>query len=67
MDVPSECTIVRTVGQVGVGSGKQAAIGGKHTQSMSVVLSRSGQHCNERSIFLELNETHRLRLLLVVS
>jgi hypothetical protein len=28
----------------------------KHTKSMSVGLPRSGQHCNERSIVIKLNE-----------
>ena len=33
----------------------------KHTKSMSVALCRSGQHCNERSIVIELNEKSSLR------
>ena len=33
----------------------------KHTKSMSAALCRSGQHCNERSIVIELNEKSSLR------
>ena len=64
MDVPSQCTIVRTGRQ-----GQRIAQGSriKHTKSMSVALCNSGQHCNERSIVIELNEKSSLRLHLSLS
>jgi hypothetical protein len=34
---------------------------------MSIVLSRSGQHCNERCIVIELNEKSSLRRYLSLS
>jgi hypothetical protein len=40
---------------------RSAGMRTKHTKSMSVALSRSGQHCNERSIVIQLNEKSSLR------
>jgi hypothetical protein len=45
----------------GSGNDRSAGMKAKHTKSMSAVLSRSGQHCNERSIVIELNERSSLR------
>jgi hypothetical protein len=77
MDVPSQCTIVRTiVGRrtaQGSRNDRPAGIRTKHTEPISVALCTGGQHCNERSIAIELNEKsslHRclsLSCLLVVS
>jgi hypothetical protein len=63
MDVPSQCTIVRS-GRDSVqahSSGNDRSAGmSKHTKSMSAALCRSSQHCNERSIVIELNEKSSL-------
>jgi hypothetical protein len=40
---------------------RSAGMRTKHTKSMSTMLCRSGQHCNERSIVIELNEKSSLR------
>jgi hypothetical protein len=42
----------------GSGNDWSAGMRTKHTKSMSVALCRSGQHCNERSIVIELNGSH---------
>ena len=39
----------------------------KHTKSMGVAPCRSGQHCNERSVVIELNEKSSLRRYLSLS
>jgi hypothetical protein len=39
----------------------------KRTKSMSIALCRSGQHCNERSIVIELNEKSSFRRYLSLS
>jgi hypothetical protein len=45
----------------GSGNDRSAGMRTKHTKSMSVALCRSGQHCNEHSIVIELNEKSSLR------
>jgi hypothetical protein len=51
----------------GSGNDRSAGMRTKHTKSMSVALCRSGQHCNERSIVIELNEKSSLRRYLSLS
>ena len=46
---------------------RSAGVRTKHTKSMIVVLCRSGQYCNERSIVIELNEKSSLRRYLSLS
>jgi hypothetical protein len=53
----------RSSGQVGRDSVYAQGSRAKHTKSMSVVLCRSGQHCNERSIVIELCNRRSLRKL----
>jgi hypothetical protein len=64
MDVPSQCTIVRTVvgrrTAQGSRNDRPAGMRTKHTKPTSVALCTSGQHCNEHSIAMELNEKSSL-------
>jgi hypothetical protein len=59
----------RSSGQVGRDSVRLRALGmrTKLTKSMIVALCRSGQHRNERSIVIELNEKSSLRRYLSLS
>jgi hypothetical protein len=52
---------------VGSRNNRSAGIRAKNTKPMSVALSRSGQHGNERSIVIELNEKSSLRRYLSLS
>jgi hypothetical protein len=52
---------------VGSRNDRSAGMRTKHTKSMSVVLCRSVQHCNERGIVIELNEKSSLRRYLSLS
>jgi hypothetical protein len=57
----------RSSGQVGRDSIKAQGSRTKYTKSVSAALCRSGQHCKERSIAIELNEKSSLRHYLSLS
>src|ERR1700728_589900 len=61
-----DCRVGRRTAQ-GSRNDRPAEMRTKHTKSISVAFCTSGQHCNERSIAIELNEKSSLRRYLSLS